>query len=90
MYPKALGVRLLQLYEENVGLPRKDLRSKTPADPQKTDRELFMAMPDDDLWIDAALPEALLYLADNQRLEIPPSWHGCMTKYIKFVQEAVR
>lgn len=68
-------------------MPRKDLRSKVPADPQRTDRELFMAMPPDDLWIDAALPEVLLYLADNQHLEIPPSWHGCMTKYIEYVRE---
>lgn len=41
-------------------MPRKDLRSKVLADPRRPDQELFMAMPHDDLWIDAPRDSTIL------------------------------
>ena len=84
-----MGERLVDLYRQNVHLPRQDLRCKVPTDQLGTDRELFVQLSDDDLWLDAKLPDVLFYLAKNKHLRIPASWHHDMTAYIEYVRKQV-
>ena len=89
MYPLSFGFRLVELYQAYGDLPRRDLRCKIPTEPSWTDRELFMHMCDEDLWLDAKLPDVLLYVARNKHLNIPPSWESCMVDYINHVKREV-
>lgn len=89
MYPLSFGFRLVELYQAYGDLPRRDLRCKIPTEPSWTDRELFMHMCDEDLWLDAKLPDVLLYVARNKHLNIPPSWESCMVDYINHAKREV-
>lgn len=80
---------MLELYEKDARQPRQDLRFKRPVDRSLSDRQLFVYMKDDDLWLDAGLPEVLAYCWSNKYLIVPDSWHSCMTDYVGSVSQAV-
>ena len=81
-YPPGFPRRILNLYEKQGHMPRRDLRRKAVMHPERTDRELFSAMPDHDSWTDARLHEVVLYLAENEDIEVPACWQNCMDEYV--------
>lgn len=89
MYPLSFGFRLVELYQAYGDMPRRDLWCKIPTEPSWTDRELFMQMCDEDLWLDAKLPDVLFYVYSNKHLVIPSSWESCMVDYINHVKKEV-
>ena len=69
--------------------PRPDLRCKQTVDASLSDRQLFNQMVNNDLWLDAGLPEVLAYCWGNKHLEVPDSWYECMTAYVEQVYQKV-
>ena len=86
-YPPGFPRRILNLYEKQGHMPRRDLRRKAWTHPERTDRELFAAMPDHDSWTDARLHEVVLYLAENEDIEVPACWQNCMDEYVHKLRE---
>jgi len=72
-----------------VDTPRPDLRCKQTVDASLSDRQLFNQMVNNDLWLDAGLPEVLAYCWGNKHLEVPDSWYECMTAYVEQVYQKV-
>lgn len=83
VYPPGFGKRLVEMYEAGTKMePRADLRRKFAVSPDLTDREAFDQYPTGDLWPDAKLTEALLYLARYKGLKIPDSWNHSIQSFI--------
>ena len=62
------------IYEEWRTAPaseRVDLRARLKLDATKTDRELFAALPTDDVWPESNIHEVVLYLYDSKHCKIP-------------------
>ena len=52
------------------------LRQKVPVNVKLTDKELFGRLPIGDLWEDAGLKDAYLYMRSSKKCTIPDSWQG--------------
>ena len=78
VYPANFGRRLLKLFDDVKDDPRQDLRQKRPLDPSKTDLQIFRGLSDDDLWVDAGLPEVFLYLYGAYKNQVPDGWELAM------------
>lgn len=83
VYPAGFGVRLRQVYEtaskEEV---RKDLRKHFAVDPERSDQDNFNMYPKGDLWDDANLVDALVYIYNYKGLRIPTYWKNTIDEFM--------
>ena len=77
-YPRGLGYKLLELYEQIKNKPRLDLRQKAALNPELTDLQIFRSLPFDDPCVDAGIPSLFLYLWKNENVVIPDGWRAPM------------
>ena len=68
-------------------MPRTDLRQKDSLNPYMTDRGLFESMVTGDVWVDAGLPQAFLYLIKNKRCHIPNEWEQTMANFVSEMEQ---
>ena len=69
-YPVKFGLRLLRLRRRL--LAARPERRQVPADVNP--QEIFASATFGDLWLDAGMPECLMYLKGSTSLEIPSQW----------------